>query len=141
MLCLFPVWSFSVSEFFVVFIKLSIIFHNHILKEVLQLIWSHSNIFPVWSFCISSIKVVQRKHAYNSIILNNLKDLKFMWRWKMELYVSTYESIVLKRAEDDYAWLRQLVATLTKTVKFPQNLRSKWRGDCALAVMISNKVK
>ena len=32
------------------------------------------------------------------------------------------------------------VLICTKTVKFPKNLRSKWRGDCALAVRISNDV-
>ena len=34
-----------------------------------------------------------------------------------------------------------IVIIFTKIVKFPKNLRSKWRGDCALAVMISNDVK
>ena len=33
------------------------------------------------------------------------------------------------------------VATFTKEVKFPQNLWSKWRGDNALAIIISNEVK
>ena len=37
--------------------------------------------------------------------------------------------------------LNIFIATLSKAVKFPQNLRSQWRGDHAHAVMISNKVK
>ena len=35
-------------------------------------------------------------------------------------------------------WGRHNCGTLTKEVKFPQNLRSPWRGDHALAAMISN---
>ena len=40
-----------------------------------------------------------------------------------------------------FSKIQTIVATLTKEVKFEQNLRSPWRGDYALAVMISNEVK